>query len=598
MNYQDYEILKRKIDLLSTSPGCYLMKNESGTIIYVGKAKSLIKRVKQYFTRPQSGKVFRMVQEIRDFDTIETDTEKEALLLEINLIQKYYPKYNILLKDGKMYPFIALSKGKDPVLKITHSNKDKRFTYFGPYPVGGAAYQMLKLLNQIYPLRKCNSIPSKPCLYYYLGECLGPCINKVDEKDYKDILSSMIKFLNGDTKEVVNDITLKMKKDSDELNFEAAQRYKETLDSIAHISSQQKIMMADHIDRDVVGYSLRDGYMSVLILMYRKGTLLGKELFINEATETIDEDLASILLQFYSTHVKPKELLITDKQMCPLLQDALGIKVLVPSRGVKKDILFMAFENAKKGLDEHFQTARLEDNTLLLLEELGNLLNISAPLDIELYDNSHLQGEEAIGAMVKYINGVKSPSMYRRYNIRSENKKDDLQMMYEVLDRRISRLLNDHLKMPDLIIVDGGENQINVANQIKEKYQVNIKIAGLFKNDKHETEGLIDGDTLEIKPLDSKAPLFFLLMRMQDEVHRYAITTHRNKRQKALFTDIFEEVPGIGKKRASLLLSAYPSFDSLQKATKEELRQFLPEEAADNLIKAIKEKQKNISSIH
>ena len=424
MNYQDYEILKRKIDLLSTSPGCYLMKNESGTIIYVGKAKSLIKRVKQYFTRPQSGKVFRMVQEIRDFDTIETDTEKEALLLEINLIQKYYPKYNILLKDGKMYPFIALSKGKDPVLKITHSNKDKRFTYFGPYPVGGAAYQMLKLLNQIYPLRKCNSIPSKPCLYYYLGECLGPCINKVDEKDYKDILSSMIKFLNGDTKEVVNDITLKMKKASDELNFEAAQRYKETLDSIAHISSQQKIMMADHIDRDVVGYSLRDGYMSVLILMYRKGTLLGKELFINEETETIDEDLASILLQFYSTHVKPKELLITD---------------------------------------EHFQTARLEDNTLLLLEELGNLLNISAPLDIELYDNSHLQGEEAIGAMVKYINGVKSPSMYRRYNIRSENKKDDLQMMYEVLDRRISRLLNDHLKMPDLIIVDGGENQINVA---------------------------------------------------------------------------------------------------------------------------------------
>ena len=566
--------------------------------IFFGKAKSLVKRVKQYFTRPQEGKVFRMVLEVTDFDTIETDSEKESLLLEINLIQKYYPKYNIMLKDGKMYPYIALKKMGDPYLKIARNDRDKSFSYFGPFPNSGSAYRMIDLLNKIYPLRKCKNIPNRACLYYHLGQCMGPCINDISKSDNKDMISHITKFLNGDASEVKQEITAKMRAAANDLRFEEAQEYKETLDTIEHVLSSQKIMMQDHIDRDIVGYSQRDGYISILFLLYRKGVLLGKNLFVVEKFDDINSELTDYIYQFYLNHPKPKELIISEKSIADILESSLGIKVIVPSRGVKKDLLFMALENAKAGLDEHFMTARLEDDNLKLLEELGNMLNISTPLDIELYDNSHLQGTEAIGAMVKFINGVKVPSMYRKYKIRQENKRDDLASMEEVLTRRLTRLKEENSKMPDLIIVDGGMTQVEIAYNVREKLNVNVNIAGLAKNDKHETEGLIDGDTLEIKPLDSKAPLFFLLMRMQDEVHRYAITTHRNKRQKALFTDIFEEVPGIGKKRASLLLSAYPSFDSLQKATKEELRQFLPEEAADNLIKAIKEKQKNISSIH
>lgn len=591
MSYQDSEILKRKIDLLPAGPGCYLMKNGDGQIIYVGKAKSLVKRVKQYFTRPQEGKVFRMVLEIRDFDIIETDSEKEALLLEINLIQKYYPKFNILLKDGKMYPFIALKKGGDPYLRIVHSDKDKRFYYFGPYPNGGAAYKMLRLLNRIYPLRKCRTLPKRPCLYYHLGECLGPCINQVDEESYRDIVSHMTRFLSGDASEVKKDLRERMKKAADELNFEAANEYKKTIESIEHIVTDQKIMMQDHVDRDVVGYSLRDGYMAVIFLLYRKGVLLGKNLFVIEDQGDVEESLTTVIMQFYQTHPRPKELLISNPKMSELLTSALGLKVLVPVRGVKRDLLFLAFENAKAGLDEHFQTARLDDDNLKLLSELGALLKIEPPLDIELFDNSHLMGEQAIGAMVKYINGAKVPNLYRKYNIRGDNHQDDLAMMKEVIFRRLSRLLAEQAKLPDLIIVDGGANQIRVALEVVAALGAPVHVAGLYKNARHETEGLIDGATGEFLELDAHSSLFFFLMRMQDEVHRYAISTHRAKRGKALFTDIFDAIPGIGKKRARQLLNAYPTSDALQRATVEELSQFIPAEVAQNLIFEIKKRQ-------
>lgn len=600
MSYQDYEILKRKIDLLPDEPGCYLMKNGEGKIIYVGKAKSLIKRVKQYFTRPQEGKVFRMVQEIRDFDIIRTDSEKEALLLEINLIQKYYPKFNILLKDGKMYPYIAISKSQDPYLKITHSDKDKRYWYFGPYPNGGSAYKMMLLLNKIYPVRKCKTIPSKPCLYYHLGECLGPCINKVDPKDYQEMMSHMKRFLEGDVASVKKDIKGKMLEASNNLNFELAAEYKKLLSSIDHIASEQKIMMKDHIDRDVVGYSLREGYVSIAFLLYRRGVLLGKKIYIIEDQNDIEEELSTVIMQFYEMHPKPKELLISFKNLTNILGEALGISVKIPVRGLKKDLLFLAFENAKKGLDEHFQTARLEDNNLQLLEELGSLLNMEAPLDIELFDNSHLQGEGAIGAMVKYINGVRVPNQNRRYNIRGDNHRDDLEMMKEVLTRRVERLLNDEAKLPDLFLVDGGLNQVRVANEVVAGYGVNIRVAGLYKNAKHVTEGLVDGLTENIIPIDSKSPLFFFLMRMQDEVHRFAITTHRKKRGKSLFLDVFKNIKGIGQKRRAQLLDAYPTIESLFSAKREELEQFIPKDSAEELLKeiqAIKNKQNQSQSI-
>lgn len=574
------EIVKRKIELLPDHPGCYLMKNKDGTIIYVGKAKSLVKRVKQYFTRPQEGKVFRMVLEVTDFDTIETDSEKESLLLEINLIQKYYPKYNIMLKDGKMYPYIALKKMGDPYLKIVRNDKDKSFSYFGPFPNSGSAYRMIDLLNKIYPLRKCKNIPNRACLYYHLGQCMGPCINDISKSDNKDMISHITKFLNGDASEVKQEITTKMRAAANDLRFEEAQEYKETLDTIEHVLSSQKIMMQDHIDRDIVGYSQRDGYISILFLLYRKGVLLGKNLFVVEKFDDINSELTDYIYQFYLNHPKPKELIISENSIADILESSLGIKVIVPSRGVKKDLLFMALENAKAGLDEHFMTARLEDDNLKLLEELGNMLNISTPLDIELYDNSHLQGTEAIGAMVKFINGVKVPSMYRKYKIRQENKRDDLASMEEVLTRRLTRLKEENSKMPDLIIVDGGMTQVEIAYNVREKLNVNVNIAGLAKNDKHETDALINGNTGEFIPLNHKSPLFFMLMRMQDEVHRFAISYHRHKREKSFFETIYDDIPGIGKKRRVQLLSAYPTLDSLKSVTLEELKQIIPEESA------------------
>lgn len=574
------EIVKRKIELLPDHPGCYLMKNKDGTIIYVGKAKSLVKRVKQYFTRPQEGKVFRMVLEVTDFDTIETDSEKESLLLEINLIQKYYPKYNIMLKDGKMYPYIALKKMGDPYLKIARNDRDKSFSYFGPFPNSGSAYRMIDLLNKIYPLRKCKNIPNRACLYYHLGQCMGPCINDISKSDNKDMISHITKFLNGDASEVKQEITAKMRAAANDLRFEEAQEYKETLDTIEHVLSSQKIMMQDHIDRDIVGYSQRDGYISILFLLYRKGVLLGKNLFVVEKFDDINSELTDYIYQFYLNHPKPKELIISEKSIADILESSLGIKVIVPSRGVKKDLLFMALENAKAGLDEHFMTARLEDDNLKLLEELGNMLNISTPLDIELYDNSHLQGTEAIGAMVKFINGVKVPSMYRKYKIRQENKRDDLASMEEVLTRRLTRLKEENSKMPDLIIVDGGMTQVEIAYNVREKLNVNVNIAGLAKNDKHETDALINGNTGEFIPLNHKSPLFFMLMRMQDEVHRFAISYHRHKREKSFFETIYDDIPGIGKKRRIQLLSAYPTLDSLKSVTLEELKQIIPKESA------------------
>ena len=577
------EILKMKIDMLPSKPGSYQMKDKNGNIIYVGKAKSLDKRVRQYFYRPQEGKVQRMVREIEDFDIIETNSEKEALLLEINLIQKYYPKYNILLKDGKMYPYISLRRGGDPFLKIAHNDKDKHYYYFGPFPSSHNAYTMINLLNKIFPLRKCNVIPKKPCLYYHLGQCLGPCINKIEESSYKEIVSSITKLLNGDSSSLISSLTKKMKECSLNLDFERAKEYKDQIDSINHIISSQKIMMKDHIDRDVIGYSLREGYISVLFLLYRKGILLGKNLFVHELNSDVEDVLVDIIFQFYLNHPKPKEIVISLDSIKEVLEESLEVKVLVPSKGQKKDLLYMALENAKQGLDQHFQTARLEDDNLALLEELGKLLNIETPLDIELYDNSHLQGKDAIGALVKYINGVKVPSLYRKFNIKSENTKDDLSMMKEVLTRRLTRLKEENQKKPDLIILDGGEEQLKVAKEVVNSLGLDIALASLKKNEKHQTDTLVNGKDLSSILLDRKSNLFFLLMRMQDEVHRYAITTHKAKRSKEIYKTIYDDIKGIGKKRKEMLLSLYPTKEALSQATIEELKQIVPLEIACRL---------------
>lgn len=586
MSYLDYPVLKQKISLLPDKPGSYQMKDEQGNIIYVGKAKSLLKRVKQYFVRPQTGKVFRMVQEIRDFDIIETSSEKEALLLEISLIHKYYPKYNIMLMDDKMYPYIALKKSGDPFLRITRSDKEKGYRYFGPYPNSSKAYKVIDLMNKVFPIRKCQNIPAHPCLYYHMGQCLAPCINKVQENKYIELRQSITRFLNGDVSFVTQKLHLEMKQYADNLEFEKAKECKDLLDAIEEIKSKQNVMFQDHIDRDVMGYSVREGYVCVVFLLYRRGVLLGKNVYIEELEDDLEDLLENLAVQFYQKQSSlPKELIVLDKQMAPLLEEALKINVVVPSRGKKKDLLLMADDNAKQMLDQHFQTARLEDDVLSLLEELKEKLSLKkTPLDIELYDNSHLQGYDPVGAMVKFINGEKAPSLYRKYKITQPNPQDDTASMREVLSRRFKRLKEENQKLPDLILLDGGFAQCAVGLEVKEEYGLDIPIAGLEKNDKHATDSLINADTGEIIPLERSSKLFFLLMRMQDEIHRYAITYHRGKRGKSKYKTVFDDIPGIGPKRKDQLLQAYPSTEDLYTATLDGLMRFVPEAAAKEVL--------------
>lgn len=582
----DNKILNQKIYLLPDVPGSYQMKDKNGDIIYVGKAKSLLKRVKQYFTRPQRGKVMRMVLEIADFDIIETHSEKEALLLEISLIHKYHPKYNIMLMDDKMYPYIALKKDKYPFLKISHSNKEKGYYYFGPFPNSNSAYKIIDLLNKIYPIRKCRNIPLRACLYYHMGQCLAPCINDIKEEDYKETVESIISFLKGESSKIRSNLVLKMKQYSSSLEFEKANDIKLLINDIDNITDNQKIIFDDKVDRDIIAYSIRDGYICIVFLLYRNGVLLGKKSYVEELENDIDEVVENLIVQFYQKNDVPNEIIIPSSNIASLIEDTLNVKTIFPERGKKKDLLTLAITNSKQMLDEHFQTAQLEDDVLLLLEELKEKLNMKkTPLDIELYDNSHTDGYECVSAMVKFINGQKSKQNYRKYKIRQENKQDDLASMREVLTRRFSRLKEENAKFPDLIIVDGGFNQCTVALEVKKEMNVDVFIAGLEKNDKHETDSLINAETGELIHLKKGTPLFFFLMRMQDEVHRYAITYHISKRNKSNYKTIYDDINNIGEKRKLKLLELYPTIDSLSSVTINELKQIIPEDAAIEVIK-------------
>ena len=571
--------LKEEIDLLTSSPGVYLMYNALDKVIYVGKAKNLKKRVSQYFLRPQVGKVKRMVSEVVRFETIQTATEKEALLLEINLIREHYPPFNILLKDGKSYPYIAIYKKNDPYLRIMYKDKDPSFRYYGPYPSSSSCFEIINLLNKLFPLRKCKTIPPTPCLYYHLGQCLAPCINKIEESEYQSMLDEIASFLDGKDTKKRKEIESLMIKEAENLNFEKAAEYKKILDSIDHIISHQNIEQKDKLDRDVFAISTRDGYLSLGVLLYRKGKLLGKDLFVVEEFDDIKEQVTNMIGQYYLSHPLPKEIIVSIKEIASILSLALSTKVICPIKGNKLELVNLALKNAKTGLDEHFLTARLEDDQISLLEQLGKILNINTPYRIELFDNSHIQGSSPVGAMVCFINGQKAKKMYRKYHIEHEEKRDDYASMREIIKRRYSRLKEENEDYPDLIIVDGGLGQINACKEALESIGVNIPFVGFYKNDKHQTEGLMSSEG-EIYIIEQGSPLFFMLMRMQDEVHRYAITFHKQLRSKSMLTSILDNIPGLGAKRKQIIYQRFPSLSSLKDASLEELEQIIPSEVA------------------
>ena len=579
------ERLQKCIDNLKHLPGVYLMHDVNDEIIYIGKAKDLQKRVAQYFLRPQTGKVLRMRDSVEYFETIITQNEKEAFVLEMNLIQKHYPKFNILLMDDKHYPYIALKKKGDPYLLIKRNKKEKNFDYFGPFPSSSSAKEMITLLNKIFPVRKCQHIPTSPCLYYHLGQCLAPCINKISEDVYQNLREEIKSFLKGNNHKIKEEMKMKMNEASDNLEFERAAEYKKIIDAIDHINAAQNVEVMDKVNRDIFAYSSREGYIALANLLYRGGILLGKKTYVLEAFGEESEQISDLILQFYQNHELPDEVIVNSAEVVANLEELLETCVMPVSKGKLHDLVLTAKENASNALDEYFLSARLDDDKLALLEELGNLLHIKTPLHIELFDNSHLQGSSPVGAMVAFINGEPAKKLYRKFHIEHDEKRDDLKSMKEVITRHYLRSKNENKKMPDLILTDGGLIQVEAAISALNDIEVTIPVFGLYKNDKHQTEGLIDKDGVTY-PIENKA-LFFLLTRMQDEVHRFAISFHKELRLKNQTKSIFDDIKGLGRKRRELLEKAYPDINALKQASIEELSQLLPIDVATELYKRL-----------
>lgn len=569
------------------SPGCYLMKNTDGKVIYVGKARKLKNRVSSYFTGAHNYKTTKLVDHIWDFDYIVTGSEKEALLLEINLIKDYTPEYNIMFMDNTYYPYIELTDETHPRLKIVRKTKNKKNKYFGPYPDATAARNTFKLLNKLYPLRKCNHVPDKPCLYYSLHQCLGPCINEVDKSQYDEIRKELISFIHGNTKSKIDELTEKMMTASENLQFELAKEYRDLIRSIEYVTAKQNVQFGDYKDRDILGYFIDKGYISIQLFFMREGKLLYHDFNLEPVGEDFEEDLIRFLVTYYQTHPEPYELLIPQDVDLELLTEILSCHVLQPQRGDKKSLVEMANKNAKEALEKKFLLKeKTDEKTILPIIELGQKLGIDTPHTIELYDNSNIQGAYAVAGMVAYKDGVPSKKDYRKYKIKTVEGPDDYASMKEVIYRRYYRLLMEQKEMADLIIVDGGLGQIKVAKEVINSLNLSVHICGLSKDDKHSTAMLLDENGNQV-PIDTKSPLFFLLTRMQDEVHRYAISFHRQVRSKSLFSSILDEVEGIGEARKKKLLNHFKSVKKMKEASLEELEAVIPKNTAAKLYEVL-----------
>lgn len=589
------ERIKNKLALLPDQPGCYLMKDKNGTIIYVGKAKILKNRVRSYFTGSHNTKTERLVSEIVDFEYIVTESNIEALLLEINLIKKNDPKYNIMLKDDKTYPFLKITNEKYPRLVITRKVlKDKAF-YFGPYPDVGAANETKKILDRLFPLRKCKPSQTKePCLYYHLGQCLCPYYFDVDPKVYTKIVDEVKGFLNGGHEKVESEIHQKMVQAAENMEFEKAAEYRDQIRAIETIMTRQKMTNTDLVDRDVFGYAIDKGWMCVQVFFVRQGKLIERDVSIFPFYNEAKEDFLTYIGQFYqeNEHFIPKEVLIPDTIDQLSVEALLDTKVLQPKRGEKKKLVELANKNAAVALNERFDLiARKQERTIGAVERLGNAMNIPTPTRVESFDNSNIMGTNPVAAMVVFIDGKPAKKEYRKYKIKTVKGPDDYASMREVIYRRYARVIREGLPLPDLILIDGGKGQVDVAKDVLEnQLGIDIPVAGMAKNEKHKTNELLFGSDLAVVPLERNSPEFFLLQRVQDEVHRFAITFHRQLRSKNSFASLLDEIEGLGPKRKKTLLKEFKSLKNITAATVEELQQIgLPKNVAQNVFDKLHE---------
>ena len=570
------ELIKHKLELLPDSPGCYIHKDKDGKIIYVGKAKNLKNRVRSYFHGSHNTKTELLVSEIEDFEYIVTGSNTEALLLEINLIQENMPKYNIKLKDDKSYPFIKITVNEQyPRLMITRQIKKDGAMYFGPYPDSGAATEIKRLLDRIFPFKKCTNPANKVCFYYHLGQCKAHTICHVDHDYFVEMAQDVKNFLDGKDNKIVDGLKDKMQKASDMMEFERAAEYRDLLQAISTLRTKQRVMNQDMMDRDIFGYYVDKGWMCVQVFFVRQGKLIQHDVNMFPYYNDPEEDFLTYVGQFYrdSKHFIPKEIFIPQDIDEELVKAVVDTKVIKPQRGEKKQLVNLAIKNARVSLQQKFDLLEKDiRKTHGAIENIGELLNIPKPVRIEAFDNSNIQGTSPVAGMVVFVNGKPSKKNYRKFKIKTVVGPDDYASMREVIYRRYSRVMKDGLTPPDLIIIDGGQGQVNVARDVIEnKLGLDIPIAGLQKNDKHQTHELLFGDPLEVVELPRNSEEFFLLQRIQDEVHRFAITFHRQLRSKNSFSSKLDGIAGLGPKRKQLLMKHFKSLPNIQKADVEDI---------------------------
>ncbi|WP_339237441.1 excinuclease ABC subunit UvrC [Paenibacillus sp. FSL R5-0517] len=679
------EQIRHKLALLPDMSGCYLMKNSEGTIIYVGKAKVLKNRVRSYFIGSHNGKTQRLVSEIRDFEYIVTGSNMEALILECNLIKKHMPRYNVLLKDDKTFPYLKITNEKHPRLEVTRRVLKDKAKYFGPYPNSYAAHQTKKLLDRMYPLRKCGVMPKEVCLYYHMGQCLAPCVKEVEKEQYDQISQEIGSFLSGGHEEIKKDLQRKMQEAAEDLYFERAKELRDQVIAIDAMMEKQKITMADARDRDVFGFAIDKGWMCVQILYMRQGKMIERHVstfpFYGEAYS----DFMSYVTQYYSDNpALPQEILLpempkdmptgddstdtssdadgsvpaavtvefdqaqqaeqstanqplvaetraaygssaesegeqpdsmqedalttdttasTEKlpagledptQVAAALQEWLEVKVLIPQRGLKRQMITMAVDNARVALEEKFRLIeRNEERTSKAAEGLGRFIGLDQLHRIEAFDNSNIQGTNPVSAMIVFTDGKPDKKEYRKYKVRSVEGPDDYETMREVIRRRYERVLKENLTQPDLIVVDGGKGQISAAVDILEnELGLFIPVCGLVKDAKHKTSQLMIGNPPEVISLPRDSQEFYLLQRIQEEVHRFAISFHREQRGKSMVTSRLDAIPGIGEKRRKLLLKHFGSLRKIKEASVEDFRPLsIGDKLANQIIAALRDEE-------
>ncbi|WP_170318714.1 MULTISPECIES: excinuclease ABC subunit UvrC [unclassified Paenibacillus] len=659
------EHIRNKLALLPDKSGCYLMKNAEGTIIYVGKAKVLKNRVRSYFTGSHDGKTQRLVSEIRDFEYIVTSSNIEALILECNLIKQHYPRYNVLLKDDKSFPYIKITHEEHPRLEVTRKIVKDKGKYFGPYPNAFAAQETKKLLDRLYPLRKCKTIPDRVCLYYHLGQCLAPCEHDITRQQNDEMVQGIVRFLNGGHEQVKQELTSKMHAAAEDLNFERAKELRDLIVNIDAVMEKQKITTTDVVDRDIFGYVADKGWMCVQILYMRQGKLIERHVTMFPYYGDEYEDFITYVMQVYSENpALPKEIFLpgrsqqelpaeslsagmeaaagaavrqagedggspeslreapeeaaspsplaaeaeelagSDSRSMPTtaeqkdvkeaLESWLKVKVHFPQRGLKKQMVDMARDNARVGLEEKFRLIERDaQRTVLAVENLGSWLGTGPVTRIEAFDNSNIQGSDPVAAMVVFTDGKPDRKEYRKYKIKTVQGPDDYESMREVIRRRYERVLKENLALPDLIIVDGGKGQMSVAIDVLEnELGLFVPVCGLSKDVKHKTAMLLAGDPAEVVPIPRDSQEFYLLQRIQDEVHRFAITFHRERRAKSMVVSQLDAIPGIGEKRRKLLLKHFGSVKKIKEAAVEDFRPLgIGEKLAAQILTALRGEQ-------